>query len=419
MKKLRCIILIVLAAMSISKVNSQIIIDYTFPDYDTVIIFQPQQFVGYPMVMDDLTLTWRDSSYWPLDFDNPCNCEDDYIYWTNEVTYYGQYNGYHTVALKNKFCKTGNDTIEVNNDDFHCTVSLSKFANGFAQPYHLEDSAIVGGVALYCAGHFDYEDALGAHNVYLFDTNFNQLASGPFYTLSFTEYPSGNSFTYNNGGLNKYYFQKKEEDEYPRVKDFCLGFDVGWMLRANHTCRIDDDCLKDSLISNGYCYDTIFYGRIPNDLFGCHPDYLMDTVDLEYTDTIPCCPYSGHPYFRDTNGVWKSFEEDSVFWIYRNIFIQALPIILVPHQEDTSSLAEINIDDYCYVYPNPTRTMIKAVSNFKIWTIEMIDMNGRKVYKKDLDGFMDEIDVTHFAKGTYVVNLFTSKGRCTKKILVQ
>lgn len=146
-------------------------------------------------------------------------------------------------------------------------------------------------------------------------------------------------------------------------------------------------------------------------------NHIYDSV---YTDTIPCCPYSGHPYFRDaTDNQWKSFEEHEALKMYRNIFIQALPIILVPHQEDTSSLAEINIDDYCYVYPNPTRTMIKAVSNFKIWTIEMIDMNGRKVYKKDLDGFMDEIDVTHFAKGTYVVNLFTSKGRCTKKILVQ
>ena len=384
-------------------------------NYDTMMIYTPSQFVGYPMILDDLKYSWPDSSYWPFDPDNPCNCPDDYVYYTSWVDYAWQYTKLHLLRLKNRFCKTGDDTIPIPHAYGDRIISSRNgISTGFAQPYHLEDSAIIGGVALYTSRYFNSDDPY-AHKVYMFDTNFNELANGYLYTYHMVI--NGIDYNYIDGGINNYYFNRKpDQTEYPKAKDFYLGFDVdGGIFTVNHTCRVDDDCLKYALPEYGYCYDTIFYGRVPND--GGSSSFTFGFEDREYVDTIPLCPYSGHPYFRDTNGVWKSFEEDSVLWIYRNIYIQAMPIILVPHA--TSSEIDINVEDYCQVYPNPTRTILKVLSNFNIWSIQLVDMNGREVYRQDnLNNFMDEINVESFPRGTYIVNIVTSKGRCSKKIIV-
>ena len=395
------------------QVKAQYIDESAFTGYDTVMVYTPSQIVGYPASFDTIRYTWRDSVYWPLDYDNPCNCPDDYVAWTNYVDYSVQFSSFHVVRLKYRWM--GIDTTDFPNG-FGCIPGASKIANGLAQSYHLEDSAIVAGIALYCDGWFGNDDPLESHHIYLFDTNFNEIANGPFYTRSFTMLSTGFSFTYNNHGLNKYYFKLKAGESYPKVKDFYLGFDVAGIMRVNHTCKLDDDILRDSLPAYGYCYDTIFLGRIPNDLGGCYGE-LLDTVDFPITDTIPLCSYEGDPYFRDTNGVWNSFATDERYWAHRKVFMYAFPIILVPHA--TSSEIDINVEDYCQVYPNPTRTILKVLSNFNIWSIQLVDMNGREVYRQDnLNNFMDEINVESFPRGTYIVNIVTSKGRCSKKIIL-
>ncbi|MBQ9312841.1 MAG: T9SS type A sorting domain-containing protein [Bacteroidales bacterium] len=193
-------------------------------------------------------------------------------------------------------------------------------------------------------------------------------------------------------------------------------------FRVNHTCRVDDECLRDVVADYGYSYDTIFVGRIPRDYYGCHAGSFPDNPDLsleQVVDTIPLCPYNGEPYFRDNNGIWHSFAEDSIFYMYRNIFISVLPIILVPRQDTNSSIENFDINDYCQIYPNPTSDYVEVMCNYKIYDIEITDINGRKLNKFSVDNFMTEIDLSRYPKGIYLLTLNTSKGKSTKKVIKQ
>ena len=400
--------LVIAFMMLFSIVGAKAQFEPSFTDYDTVLIYEPPMFAGWPRVFDTHI---RYSLY--------TDTFEDHLPVEHAVTgYVTNYGSFTHLRLKNMFC---DDTVPYNYWTYSTLVVgfSNPFANAYAQAFHLDSTCIIAGVSLHCTGNFS-DHSINTHNIYLLDTDYTEISRGMLHTENISY--RGFSYTYRGREWNNYYFQAKN-GEYPKAKDFLIGFDVGetnsGTFRMNHTCKVTDDCLRDVVAGYGYNYDTIFVGRIPRDLYMCINMIPSDTLLEQVVDTIPLCPYNGEPYFRDNNGVWHSFAEDSIFYMYRNIFISALPIILVPRQDTNSSIENFDINDYCQVYPNPTTDYVEVMCNYKIYDIEITDINGRKLNKFSVDNFMTEIDLSRYPKGIYLLTLNTSKGQSTKKVIKQ
>ena len=409
--------LVIAFIMLFSIVGAKAQFEPSFTEYDTVLIYEPQMFAGWPRVYDVIRHSLYTDSF---------EHDGTMAYIEHAITGYASvYASFQHIRLKNMLC---DDTVPYNYWTYDRPVVgayRNPFATAYAQAFHLDSTCIIAGVSLHSKGNFS-DHSINTHKIYLLDTDYTEISRGMLHTENISY--RGLSYTYRGGEWNNYYFQSKN-GEYPQAKDFLIGFDVGVDTNAgtfgvNHTCRIDDDCLRDVVAGYGYNYDTIFVGRIPRDLFGYIPSYepyknYNDTLLEQVVDTIPLCPYNGEPYFRDNDGVWHSFAEDSIFYMYRNIFISALPIILVPRQDTNSSIENFDINDYCQVYPNPTTDYVEVMCNYKIYDIEITDINGRKLNKFSVDNFMTEIDLSCYPKGIYLLTLNTSKGKSTKKVIKQ
>ncbi len=78
------------------------------------------------------------------------------------------------------------------------------------------------------------------------------------------------------------------------------------------------------------------------------------------------------------------------------------------------------------IYPNPTSNVVSIDVDFKSaqqTTIELLDINGKLISSKQISipqgKSKQMLDVTNVSKGTYFVNMKTSIGKETKKIIVE
>ena len=184
---------------------------------------------------------------------------------------------------------------------------------GIAQPYHFDSTVYVHGVAARARGRICYSDSNWngiidtTYHFRLLDDKMNEVAVSINFIIPVTSrYAPYSLYSFGQG--------------YP-LKDFYIMGDVPTInispsaaptLAYDHTCSI---------------YDTI------------------------WQDTIIGCQSNDSPLFKK-NGQWIRFADDSVYNFYQKTFIEFLPILLLPH--NTSGLNDIQLEDMCYVYPNPT-----------------------------------------------------------------
>jgi hypothetical protein len=249
----------------------------------------------------------------------------------------------------------------------------------FAQPYHFDSTVYVYGVAAKVSGSILSIDSNGhgyvdtTYHFRLLDDKMNEL------TMSVASiFPLSSMHYYTP--FNLYFFY----NYYP-VKDFYLvadeptvgAFDEGSTLYFARTCSI---------------YDTI------------------------WQDTIIGCQSNDSPLFK-RNGQWIRFADDSVYNFYQKTFIEFLPILLLPH--NTSGLNDIQLEDMCYVYPNPTNKELEIQSDYKVKDIIVFDMLGKKVIEKTLNNYETQLDVSSLKEGDYIIRLNTVKGIVNKKFIKQ
>lgn len=68
------------------------------------------------------------------------------------------------------------------------------------------------------------------------------------------------------------------------------------------------------------------------------------------------------------------------------------------------------------MYPNPVEDVLHfSIKNSVIEQIKFIDMNGRIV--KEARGHLDNLDVSNFTSGIYLLQIKTDKGSISKKII--
>lgn len=76
-------------------------------------------------------------------------------------------------------------------------------------------------------------------------------------------------------------------------------------------------------------------------------------------------------------------------------------------------------DDSITLYPNPAKEDINFSCSFMIKDIEIYDIMGRRVYQKEVKDYSKTINISSFAKGSYIAKLNTEQGLVSKKFIVE
>jgi hypothetical protein len=381
-------------------VKAQIIYPPDTSTYDTLIIYQPPQIQGCPMVFGTnlhhnfftvINYYTGDSVFYPVD-------------------YSGYYASLDTYADPNNapFTNYRNDSCGEN-----IPISTNNFVAGYnhvgateiAQPYHLDSTVLICGIATQMEG-----DDINYKNPYYFhllDTNFNVLRKTEEFTCRVGD---GSVFDYNDPQhLHCFYFSRDTA-----IRDFYLSAELCYngtaTYRFNHTLSLYDTCLGRVLSHTHYSYDTVFVGLLPN-----YDSVTMGGLHSEYPfDTIVCCQSEESPWLKDTSGVWTRFADNVRYSLFQKTYLEFLPIILVPK---SSSISEVQLENMCYVFPNPTRDFLEVKCNYNIRSIDVYNMQGQNVLSKQVNNFMTRLDVRALPKGSYIIKLLTSKGSANKKFI--
>ncbi len=313
----------------------------------------------------------------------------------------------------------------------------TQYAECFAQEYNLTNMPqdyVVCGVAIYLGSGAldDYRD------ICILNQSFDTLAKTTFHTLNIIDQFTEETWNWNRGGWNTYYFPYQYLDTLRGINNFKIAFDVPCSANGNwfsviHTCNVYSPCIKQWIDDNGgywetgYNYDSIRYGLLER--YGGPFQHLRDTVNNSwymwgglwnlwtsqtYDSVIPLCSYPD-PKFIKRNDKWIRFEEDPVYEIYRNIYIAMVPIIMVPKTQQ--SLTEAELSAVCYLYPNPTKSNFKVLSHYNIESVQVFDISGRLLKEQKLRYFEGQIDIGNLPSGTYIVKIHTSKGTAEKKLI--
>lgn len=326
------------------------------------------------------------------------------------------------------------------------------YAKAFAQDYYLDqtnipyDEYVIVGVAMKIREPLD-----DFRTICILNDNFDTISSTIFHTFDCG--PSMNEVVnWHRGGWNTYYFPQRDYESLKNIHGFKIAFDVPKYYPAyfymDHTCNVYSPCLKDSIYANGgpyevgLNYDTIFYGMYPwnqlhynlkDSLTGqwysedFRPDHysMYNIIDIYLDwiktlgpeDHIPLCSFSDEKYIKRYDDQWVRFVDDPVYTIWQNIYIAMVPIIMIP--SNTQSLPEAELQKMCYLFPNPTQDYFKVMSHYTIESVQLYDIVGKLVLEKKVNNFETGLDVSNFAKGSYIVKINTVKGSVKRKLIVE
>ncbi|MBP1645380.1 MAG: zinc metalloprotease [Bacteroidetes bacterium] len=272
---------------------------------------------------------------------------------------------------------------------------------GVAQPYHFDSTVTVIGIAVKVAN--------GSLNPSLNGTVFSRIMDMEFKQLSLT--PIFPWHTPDSDGYKRHMFF----DEVP-VKDFVLAGDIpqysqtGFIIVYPCTWSLYDTvgCLENYLRSNRLPYDTMYVGI----------DYHAQNPFATVTDTLYASTFAESPWLLK-DSVWVRFADDPVYNLYQKTFIEFLPILKVPRADSLSMVEEISNDNSIKLYPNPAENTLNIESQEIIKEIEFYDALGKEAKTITLNRKEATIDISSLAKGNYIVNLITDKGKITKKLVVK
>ncbi len=327
------------------------------------------------------------------------------------------------------------------------------YAEAFSQDYYFDqtsipyDNYVIVGVAM----KVGYEALDTYRNICILDDNFDTISTTIFNT--FNVGPSLDSIVnWNRENWNTYYFPERDYANLTNLNGFKIAFDVPKYaspsyFRMHHTCNVYSPCLRDSIFAHGgpiECglnYDTIYAGMMPWDqlYYLCKDSitgqwysedfqpnhynfgpaiylYLDYLKTLGPDDVFPLCSFTDEKHLR-RNGEWIRFNDDPAYTIWQNIYINMVPIIMIP--SNTQSLSEVELEKMCYLMPNPANDYFKVMSHYTINNIQVFDMVGKLLIEKEVNNFEKELDISNFSSGTYLVKINTAKGSVKKKLIVE
>ena len=109
---------------------------------------------------------------------------------------------------------------------------------------------------------------------------------------------------------------------------------------------------------------------------------------------------------------WLSGVED----IYNNVSPNQTLLVI----EGTSTLS-LNEDDYrnIKIYPNPSTGIIYFSDVLETTEVLVYDYLGRRIETLNIDANLNQIDLSNYAKGVYLLDIKTKTKSFSKKVILQ
>ena len=273
----------------------------------------------------------------------------------------------------------------------HCSLTGIR---SFAQPYYLPDldsTAIIIGVAAKIYRH--PPPMTTVPQFILYDHQGDMLDNSPITYVM----PAGMSIPYgwhyyDDCEMRNYYFHNGHSN----LRAFSIAYD------KNHT------------------YYTNEWGNVPYE-FDHTIAFLGGDEKVPYYhpcayDNYGCYEYIPPYYIMYDSTDWVRFDTDIVYSYYHKMNIGFYPIILVP--KTASTISEAELSEHCNLVPNPASSYCKAISRYKIESIELFDMNGRRIEYAKVNDYEYFFNLASLQKGTYIVIINTIKGKASKQLIV-
>ncbi len=70
------------------------------------------------------------------------------------------------------------------------------------------------------------------------------------------------------------------------------------------------------------------------------------------------------------------------------------------------------------LYPNPVNHILHiSVDNYELYHIKIYNVIGELIFEKEMKDQNSKLDLSHFTKGVYFIEMQTNGGRVTKKLI--
>lgn len=79
----------------------------------------------------------------------------------------------------------------------------------------------------------------------------------------------------------------------------------------------------------------------------------------------------------------------------------------------------VGLDNYVKLFPNPASQSVIVFSSFEMYSVEFVDIKGRRIAHSNCHGHSIAFDVADWQPGTYFAIVRTSVGNFTKKLAVK
>lgn len=164
-------------------------------------------------------------------------------------------------------------------------------------------------------------------------------------------------------------------------------------------------------------------------MIGASHDYTLERIDSELTWTfnnIQLPPsiintQTGHGYIAFKVKPKPGYAVGDIIENTADIYFDFNPAI-VTNTTSTEFVSLLNITDFVAndlkVYPNPVKDQLNIRSgNAAIETITIIDMLGKTILTKTINGTQTRLDISGFSKGIYIIKATSVLGEKTFKII--
>ena len=88
--------------------------------------------------------------------------------------------------------------------------------------------------------------------------------------------------------------------------------------------------------------------------------------------------------------------------------------------EDTDTTSVAEFDEAMFeIYPNPATEYVRISADSNIGSLMILSINGNVVYSEDVNNEETIVDVTSFAKGSYIVRMISNDKVFIRRIIVR
>jgi len=195
------------------------------------------------------------------------------------------------------------------------------------------------------------------------------------------------------------------------------------ILKADNTLINTDDPKKSYFLVNPKGQSINENPLAHNEILMAHDKYYVcksgdgiDHSDIHWIDWTPVV-FNLHDYI----GEEIQLRITTTDCLLRGHFAYGYFVVRSFNGSDTLALKEFtDIESRVQLYPNPASTQITVASEAEIAQIEILNANGQLVATKHCYGTKEEqIDITSYSTGIYLMRIKNSAGIVTKKFIVQ